>query len=146
MSLFKDTLMIGTSLDNIAGTSSCKAVGNADQETNCIPTSAAYVAATSQTLTPATSELATGERARSSNPPTSVSRPTASTDDYTASYACPAPEDIRPFPKAGPRKKPSGLRKACKTLILTSTPVKDKLVEEHDQKMTRSETKGSKNE
>ncbi len=37
------------------------------------------------------------------------------------------PEDIRPYPKAGPRKKVRQQRKKGKTAILTDTPVKDAL-------------------
>lgn len=37
------------------------------------------------------------------------------------------PEDIRPYPKAGPRKKVNQQRKKRKTAILTDTPVKEAL-------------------
>ena len=37
-------------------------------------------------------------------------------------------KDVRPYPKAGARKKTS--KKKCKTLILTDAPVKQQLVEE----------------
>ena len=47
---------------------------------------------------------------------------------------CPTPFDIGPSLKACPTKKASGGKKAWKTFILTSTPVKDKLLEEHTRK------------
>ena len=45
-----------------------------------------------------------------------------------------SPEDVRPFPKAPPRKiKPGGRKKGC-TLILTDTPVKNQI---QDQRISR---------
>ena len=46
----------------------------------------------------------------------------------SSTQECFSPETVRPYPKAGARKKTS--QKKCKTLILTDTPVKQLLVEE----------------
>ena len=51
------------------------------------------------------------------------------------------PEDISPFPKAGPRKR-KGARKKGKSLILTDTPVKEQLREAEE---ARKQKKGKAN-
>lgn len=59
-----------------------------------------------------------------------------------------SPEMLRPFRKASPRKTNRGSRKRCQTAILTSTPVKQRLLDEAKQqkskpKKTTGATKGS---
>ena len=87
--------------------------------------------------------MAKDNLARSPTSITAVFRPIASTGD-TARTPCPIPVDIRLFPKAGPTKKAYGGKKAWKN-ILTITPVKDKLLEEHTQKMKGRKTNPQKN-
>ena len=45
----------------------------------------------------------------------------------------PTPEDIRPYPEAGPRKPASKERKRRKLTILTDTPVKQQLEREKNK-------------
>lgn len=58
------------------------------------------------------------------SPTVASSQPSASTSQLIS------PEELRPYPKAGPRKKSRGGRKPAKTLILTNTPVKERVIAE----------------
>lgn len=48
-----------------------------------------------------------------------------------------SPEQVRPFPKAGPRKQTRGGRKKGKTSILTDTPVKQQIELDFQQRQLR---------
>lgn len=52
-----------------------------------------------------------------------------------------SPQEVRPYPKAPPRKGTKGGRKKGKTVILTDTPVKDHLAEEAKQREGRKRKK-----
>lgn len=51
------------------------------------------------------------------------------------------PEQVRPFPKAGPRKTAKGGRKPRRSLILTTTPNKEEIEEEHRLRLERQRKK-----
>ena len=51
-----------------------------------------------------------------------------------------SPEEIRPFPKAQPKKTQKGGRKRRKSTILTDTPVKTALEEEANSAKTKKAT------
>ena len=60
--------------------------------------------------------------------PAPVQYATPSTSSEPQSHL--SPEEVRPFPKAAPRQNKRGGRKRGQTLILTDTPVKNRLQEE----------------
>ena len=87
--------------------------------------------------------------------PTVASEPTPSTGSLQATHNTPtvasdhvSPHDVRPFPKAPPRKNRAVGRKKGQTLILTDTPVKDRIQgeirsrRENKGKRSRNENKG----
>jgi hypothetical protein len=52
--------------------------------------------------------------------------------------------EIRPFPKAAPRKKAKGGRKKGKTVVLTDTPVRNEIAESRKKKKCADKSKTSK--
>lgn len=54
------------------------------------------------------------------------------------------PEDIKPFPKAPPRKKRMTERKPIKTKILTDTPNMEEIKQEHEKRQERKNIKSVK--
>ena len=55
-----------------------------------------------------------------------------------------SPDDLRPLPKAGKRKRNQNGRRTRKSAILTDTPVKEALREEQMRKENRTQGKGKK--
>lgn len=70
----------------------------------------------------------------------SINKPT-----HVSPCATLTPEDIRPFPKAGPRKTQRGGKRKRASAILTDTPVKEALSAEKNQSKMRNLLKKPQN-
>lgn len=71
-------------------------------------------------------------------------RETISTVPTTSQELClsaVSPQDIRPYPKAGERKNQKKGKKPLKSAILTSTPVKERLEKESEEKEAKKKAK-----
>ena len=68
----------------------------------------------------------------------SIDAPSTSTSHVIATSKPVTPIEIRPFPKAAPRKNNTKRRK-IKSLILTNTPVKEKIMEELESRKIQRE-------
>lgn len=71
----------------------------------------------------------------------SVDAQLASSIPSTSIPAVFSPEEIRPFPKAPPRKTTNRGRKTRKSTIYTDTPEKEEIRKEYDEKMKRAKVK-----
>lgn len=67
-------------------------------------------------------------------PAATVTEPTPSTSELIRSPNDFTPQDLRPYPKAGPRKNATSNRRKVKSMVLTDTPVKQQMLKELEAK------------